>query len=150
MVTSAYTYNYFLNPEQAEAAQELFMERINEVTASTPEQRREQDRRERAAEEEQRKIELMHAESVDNNISGNMPNGDPSQKRTPKGWKSFILKVGFGCVVFEDFYNNSFIKNLLDEDKEKNKNINEEDKEDKEDDEDRLDSLKNRRHEVYR
>ena len=47
------------------------------------------------------------AESIDTNVSGMMPNGDPAPKRDPKGWRGTILKIGLVSAMIEDYYNNT-------------------------------------------
>ena len=46
------------------------------------------------------------AESIDTNVSGMMPNGDPAPKRKLKTWQKIVLGVTWGAVVIKDYYDN--------------------------------------------
>lgn len=65
-----------------------------------------QRNRERKSKEELDRNQANIARSIDTNVSGMMPNGDPAPKRKPKGWRGTILKIGLVSAMIEDYYNN--------------------------------------------
>lgn len=66
-----------------------------------------QRKRDRRAKEEMDQNQANVANSIDANISGMMPNGDPAPKRTPKGWQGSVLKIGLVSAMIEDHHNNT-------------------------------------------
>ena len=66
-----------------------------------------QRNRERKSKEELDRNQANIAKSIDTNVSGMMPNGDPAPKRKPKGWRGTILKIGLVSAMIEDYYNNT-------------------------------------------
>ena len=66
-----------------------------------------QRKRDRRNKEELDRNQANVAESIDTNVSGMMPNGDPAPKRDPKGWRGTILKIGLVSAMIEDYYNNT-------------------------------------------
>lgn len=92
-----YSYNYFLSPEQAANAQQSLLNSFegvaNQNAAVSPEYEHQQ-KREREIKEKRDQEQANITESIDTNILGNMPNGDPAPKRDPKG--GLIVKIGFG------------------------------------------------------
>lgn len=92
-----YSYDYFLSPEQAANAQQSLLNSFesiaNQNAAVSPEYEHQQ-KGEREIKEKRDQEQANITESIDTNISGNMPNGDPAPKRDPKG--GLIVKIGFG------------------------------------------------------
>lgn len=66
-----------------------------------------QRNRERKSKEELDRNQANIAKSIDTNVSGMMPNGDPAPKRKPKGWRGTILKIDLVSAMIEDYYNNT-------------------------------------------
>lgn len=66
-----------------------------------------QRKRDRRSKEELDRNQANVAKSIDTNVSGMMPNGDPAPKRKPKGWSGAILKTGFVAAIIADYYNNT-------------------------------------------
>ena len=108
--TATYSYNYFLNPEQAAAAQQSLLEGIESIAkqnaAVSPEYENQRNR-ERNERNQRNQEQANIAKSIDTNISGTMPNGDPAPKRNPNdgGNKTKIAiglaTVGAGAAVVE-------------------------------------------------
>lgn len=84
--TATYSYNYFLSPEQAAKAQQSLLDGIksvvNQNSVVSPEYNN-QRKRERDARDQRNQEQANIAQSIDTNISGTMPNGDPAPKRDP-------------------------------------------------------------------
>ena len=66
-----------------------------------------QRKRDRRNKEDLDRNQANVVESIDINVSGMMPNGDPAPKRDPKGWRGTILKIGLVSAMIEDYYNNT-------------------------------------------
>jgi hypothetical protein len=108
--TFAYTYNQFLSPEQAEKAQQSLLKGISDIAnqnaAVSPgyNRQREEDRK---AKEKLERWQANTANSIDTNISGNMPDGNPAPKRDPndggKGTKvgAIVVGIGLGAAAVE-------------------------------------------------
>lgn len=115
VVYGARQYNHYLTEEQAEQAQQRFLDGVNkrveeikaqdavsEARQAKPEEIANQKKRQRQSDKEDVKIKEKHDKSVDDNISGKQPNGDPSMKRPPKdGLPSIILGSGMGAAAIE-------------------------------------------------
>ena len=99
--TTTYSYNYFLSPEQAAKAQQSLLGGIksvvNQNSVVSPEYNN-QRKRERDARDQRNQEQANIAQSIDTNISGTMPNGDPAPKRDPNdGQKG--TKTAIGVVI---------------------------------------------------
>ena len=108
--TAAYSYNYILDPEQAAKAQQSLLEGIesiaNQDVAASPEYNN-QRKRERDEKDKRNQEQANVAKSIDTNVSGTMPNGDPAPKRDPNdgGDKTRVAigvtTIGAGAAVVE-------------------------------------------------
>lgn len=96
-VAVTYSYNQFLSPDQAAVAQQSILAGIesiaNQNAAVSPEYEHQQ-KRDREGKEKRDQEQANVAKSIDTNVSGNMPNGDPAPKRGPKG--GIWVKLGLG------------------------------------------------------
>ena len=130
--TTVYSYNYFLNPEQAAQAQQSLLDgmknAVNQNAAVSPEYSN-QRKCEREAKNQLDQEQANIAKSIDTNISGTMPNGDPVPKRDPndgrKGTKTIIdimtVIAGARCVL--ELTNPDPSKDAVEAHEEKVKNI---------------------------
>lgn len=96
-VAVTYSYNQFLSPDQAAEAQQSILAGIesiaNQNAAVSPEYEHQQ-KRDREAKEKRDQEQAKVAKSIDTNVSGYMPNGDPAPKRGPGG--GIWVKLGLG------------------------------------------------------
>lgn len=81
----------------------LFYQAKNAISPEYEHQRKRDRRNKEGLDRNQANV----AESIDTNVSGMMPNGDPAPKRDPKGWRGTILKIGLVSAMIEDYYNNT-------------------------------------------
>lgn len=68
-----------------------------------------QRNRERKSKEELDRNQANIARSIDTNVSGMMPNGDPAPKRELKIWQKIVLGVTWGAVTAKDYYDHFVI-----------------------------------------
>ena len=63
-----------------------------------------QRNRERKSKEELDRNQANVAKSIDTNVSGMMPNGDPAPKSELKTWQKIVLGVTWGAVTVKDYF----------------------------------------------
>ena len=63
-----------------------------------------QRNRERKSNEELDRNQANVAKSIDTNVSGMMPNGDPAPKSELKTWQKIVLGVTWGAVTVKDYF----------------------------------------------
>lgn len=68
-----------------------------------------QRNRERKSKEELDRNQANVAKSIDTNVSGMMPNGDPAPKRELKTWQKIVLGVTWAAVTAKDYYDHFLI-----------------------------------------
>lgn len=82
-----------------------------------------QRNRERREKRELDQNQANVAKSIDTNVSGMMPNGDPAPKRELSKWQKIILGVVWGSVAIKDYCDNSALPNISDKDRSKDMEI---------------------------